>query len=86
MRRKPVGKHIVADPLICHGKLTFKGTRIMVDAVLELLEDDMDWDQIIYECGGSITKPAIAEAIRLAGRAMVDHGAAYLKRKKAAAV
>jgi uncharacterized protein (DUF433 family) len=27
--RTELGRHIVADPLICHGQPTFKGTRIM---------------------------------------------------------
>jgi uncharacterized protein (DUF433 family) len=31
-------RHIVADPNICHGKAVFRGTRIMVWQVLELLE------------------------------------------------
>lgn len=35
MKKLPV---IVADPLICHGKPTFKGTRLMVATILELLE------------------------------------------------
>jgi uncharacterized protein (DUF433 family) len=30
-------KHIIADPTICHGKPTFKGTRVMVWQVLEML-------------------------------------------------
>lgn len=29
----------MADPKICHGKPTFKGTRIMVWQVLEMLKD-----------------------------------------------
>jgi uncharacterized protein (DUF433 family) len=84
VRRKPIGRHIVADPLICHGKLTFKGTRILVSDVLELVADGMDWDEIIHECHDSITRPAIAEAIRLAGRAVTDHGARYLRKEPAA--
>lgn len=32
-----INKYIVADPQICHGKPTFKGTRIMVWQVLEML-------------------------------------------------
>jgi uncharacterized protein (DUF433 family) len=32
-------KHIIADPTICHGKPTFKGTRVMVWQVLEMLAD-----------------------------------------------
>ena len=36
-------KYITADPNICHGKPTFRGTRVMVWQVLEMLaraEDD----------------------------------------------
>lgn len=32
-------KHIIADPAICHGKPTFKGTRVMVWQVLEMLAE-----------------------------------------------
>lgn len=37
MKRIILNKYIVADPEICHGKPTFKGTRIMVWQVLEML-------------------------------------------------
>jgi len=30
-----VGRFIVADPAICHGQPTFRGTRILVEDVLE---------------------------------------------------
>jgi hypothetical protein len=33
-KRKELGQYIVADPEICHGQLTFKGTRILVSDVL----------------------------------------------------
>jgi len=36
--RIEINKHIVADSAICHGKPTFKGTRIMVWQVLEMLQ------------------------------------------------
>lgn len=32
-----VNKYIVADPAICHGKPTFKDSRVMVWQVLEML-------------------------------------------------
>jgi hypothetical protein len=32
-----------------------------------------NWDDIIKECHGRITRPAIAEAIWLAGRAIAEH-------------
>jgi uncharacterized protein (DUF433 family) len=69
MRRKTVGEYLVADPKICHGKVTFKGTRILVADVLDLVAQGMDWATIAEQCHGSITRQAIAEAIRLAGRA-----------------
>jgi uncharacterized protein (DUF433 family) len=69
MERIEFGQHIVADPDICHGQLTFKGTRLFVSDVLEMVAERMDWDRIIWECHGSISKEAIAEAIRLASEA-----------------
>ena len=30
-----IGRHIVTDPKICHGKPTFRGTRVLVADVLE---------------------------------------------------
>ena len=36
---KVFGDFIVADPKICHGKLTFRGTRVFVADVLEQVAD-----------------------------------------------
>lgn len=36
--RKDINAYIVADSEICHGQPTFKGTRIMVYIVLEMLQ------------------------------------------------
>ncbi len=71
MRRRTFGQYLVADPNICHGKLTFKGTRTFVEDVLEMVSKDMDWDEIIWEYGGSITREAIAEAVSLAGKTFI---------------
>jgi uncharacterized protein (DUF433 family) len=51
--------------------LTFKGTRLFVSDVLEMVAEGMEWDQIIRECHGRITRAAIAEAIRLASDALL---------------
>ena len=68
-----LGQYIVADPLICHGKPTFKGTRIMVWQVLNDVAKGKDWDFIAQrQWGGHISKEAIAEAVRLAGSAWLD--------------
>jgi len=68
-----LGKYIVADPKICHGKLTFRDTRIFVADVLEMVAEGMDWETIIYEWNGKITREAIAEAITLATKALLQH-------------
>ena len=80
MKTKRIGRYITADPKVCHGKLTFRGTRVLVSCVLELVAAGMDWDDIIKECHGSISRPAIAEAIRCAGRAIVEHADDFLER------
>jgi uncharacterized protein (DUF433 family) len=80
MKAKPVGRYLSADPKICHGQLTFRGTRLLVHDVLELVAAGMDWDDIIKECHGRIPRAAIAEAVRVAGRAIVEHASDFLER------
>ena len=65
MAPKNIGRFIVTDPAVCHGKPTFFGTRILVSDVLEQIADGMDWQSIIEEWHGSISKEAISEALRL---------------------
>ena len=72
-----IGRFIVADPSICHGKPTFRGTRILVADVLEQVAAGMHWDSIVEEWRGSIPKDAIAEAVRLASQAFLDHSRQY---------
>ena len=68
---KLLGRYIVADPKVCHGEPTFRGTRIMVSQVLEMLADGMAWETIIEQCHDSITKDAIAEAVKLPGEPLL---------------
>ncbi|MCC7352450.1 MAG: DUF433 domain-containing protein [Anaerolineae bacterium] len=84
MERKEFGRYVVADPRICHGKPTFRGTRIMVWQVLEMVAEGVDWDEIVRECHGSITKEAIAETISLAGRVFAKHAHEYVPEPEAA--
>lgn len=76
MKRVKLGQHIVADPEICHGAPTFVGTRIMVDQILEMVAAGTPWEEIIAEYGGAISRAAIAEAVRLAGRSFAEKNAA----------
>ncbi|MFL5245076.1 MAG: DUF433 domain-containing protein [Gemmataceae bacterium] len=77
---KEFGKYVVADPKICHGRITFRGTRIFVRDVLDMVAEDMNWDAIVYECHGFISKQAISEAVKLASQAFLDP-ATQSKRK-----
>lgn len=65
-RRLLLGCYIVADPKGCHGKPTFRGTRIMVADVLEMVASGMAWEAIIEEWNGHINDDAITEAVGLA--------------------
>lgn len=83
-RRKHLGRHIVADPAICHGKPTFIGTRIMVAEVLKQVARGVTWDSITAEWRGSVSKEAIAEAMELAQRIFEDHVAEYAQESRPA--
>jgi uncharacterized protein (DUF433 family) len=63
-KAKILGRYIVADPKICHGKPTFRGTRIFVSDVLDQVASGMAWETIIEDWHDSITKEAIAEAVK----------------------
>ncbi len=80
MRKKQptfLGRYIVADPEICHGKPTFLGTRIMVSQVLKQVAKGMSWRAISAEWRGAVSKEAIAEAMEIAQRTFEDHAAEY---------
>ena len=68
-----LGRYIVADPGICHGKPTFRGTRVLVSDVLEQVASGMAWETIIEEWNDSITREAIREAVQLASQALLRH-------------
>ncbi len=65
-KRVEIGQYIVADLAICHGKPTYKGSRVMVWQVLAMLERGESWDYIRESWPGLISDEAIAETIRLA--------------------
>jgi uncharacterized protein (DUF433 family) len=73
-----LGRYLVADPKVCHGKPTFRGTRIMVWQVLEQVASGVAWQTIVEEWEGKICPDAISEAVKLAGQAFHDHAAEYL--------
>ena len=73
VKQKVLGRYVVADPKICHGQMTFRGTRILVSDVLEQVASGLAWETIIEGWHNSITKAAIAEAVQLAREALVKH-------------
>jgi uncharacterized protein (DUF433 family) len=80
-KRKEFGNYIVADPEICSGQLTFKGTRILVSDVLHLLTKGWDWNRIAAAYDDHLGPEAIAEAIELARISLIEHTE---KRQRAA--
>ena len=75
---KLIGRYIVTDPKVCHGQPTFRGTRIMVRQVLEMVAGGMVWETIVEQCHNSITQEAIAEAVSLASKAFLEHAHEYM--------
>src|SRR2546429_1914066 len=61
-----LGRYIVADPNICHGKPTFRGTRILVADVLEQVAAGLAWETIIEEWRGRTTPQGLAASVPLA--------------------
>jgi uncharacterized protein (DUF433 family) len=80
-----LGRYIVADPMICHGKPTFKGTRVFVADVLADVERGLSWDFIVRRWGGGkISKAAVTEAVRLARGALLSEDGQLLSLPTAA--
>lgn len=65
MKRVVINKYIVADPEICHGKPTFKGSRVMVWQILEMLAAGESIEEIM-ENYPSLTRKQILAALDFA--------------------
>lgn len=57
--RIEINEHIVADTEICGGTPTFKGTRIMVSTVLELLGSGVTIEELMNDYYPQLTREAI---------------------------
>jgi len=76
-----LGQYIVADPLVCHGQPTFKGTRIMVWQVLDDVADGRSWDFICnVRWEGRVPLAGVAEAVKLAQAAWLQQRQAPARR------
>lgn len=79
-KRFEFGQFIVADPEICGGELTFKGTRIFVKDVLEMVAADVPWQQITENWFGRVSHEAIAEAVALAKTALLEKAESHQRQ------
>ena len=64
MAKRMIGRYIVADPEICHGQPTFRGTRILVADVMEQVAGGIAWETIVEGWRGDVSPDAISEARR----------------------
>jgi uncharacterized protein (DUF433 family) len=71
-QKKVFGRYIISDPNICHGKLTFKGTRVFVEDVLSMVAEGYSWDYIEEQWNGAVTKAAIKEAVMLSKDSLIE--------------
>src|SRR5258708_1784241 len=63
-----IGHFLVVDPRVCHGKLTFKGTRVPVEVALSFLAQGETIEEIL-EGWPEVKRVALEEAITLAAAA-----------------
>lgn len=67
-----VGEHLVIDPRVCHGELTFRGTRVPAETILRYLADGFSL-AYVRKSWPEVSAEAIQEAIRLASEQLVRH-------------
>lgn len=65
--RTEINEYIVVDSEICHGKPTFKGTRVMVSDILWMLKEGANIQEIL-EAYPSITENHVKAALEFAAK------------------
>jgi uncharacterized protein (DUF433 family) len=67
-----VGDHLVVDPRVCHGELTFRGTRVPVETILGYL---VKGHSLAYlrKSWPEVSAAAIQEAVNLASHRLIEH-------------
>jgi uncharacterized protein (DUF433 family) len=71
MARLEIGKYLATDTRVCGGRLIFRGTRILVADVLELLAAGYAASEIARQYRDKITVAAVREAVQLTSRGVV---------------
>ena len=66
-QRVELSKYIVADPHICHGQPTFKGTRKIVHLIVRSFRSGWTIDELAFN--HELPREAIIEALEMASEA-----------------
>jgi uncharacterized protein (DUF433 family) len=64
----PMGNYVVRAKGVCGGRPTFKYTRIQISGTLDRIAAGEEIDAIVEGYGGRVSKEAILEAMRIAGK------------------
>ena len=67
-----IGKHLLVDPRVCHGQMTFGGTRVPVETILVYLATGHSLEYL-RNSWPQVSAEAIEEAVRLACDLFLDH-------------
>ena len=78
--RIDINEFIVADSEICGGIPTFKGTRVMVWQVMELMGAGIAIDNILKDYFPQLTKPAIFSVMTYASKLIGEEKDALLQK------
>ena len=73
-----VGEFLTVDPRVCHGELTFRGTRVPVETILLYLAEGHSLSYV-RQSWPEVSAPAIQEAVKLAAHVLARRyrGAAH---------
>jgi uncharacterized protein (DUF433 family) len=67
-----VGEHLIVDPRVCHGELTFRGTRVPVATILGYLAKGFSL-AYLRKSWPEVSSEAIQEAVSLASDHLIQH-------------
>src|SRR5262249_52148045 len=68
---RELGKYIIANPRICHGEPTFKGTRKLVRDCIEMAAKGLTIDELASRA--NLPREAIVEALHFAADVLQRH-------------
>jgi uncharacterized protein (DUF433 family) len=67
-----VGEYLVVDPRVCHGELTFRGTRVPVETILRYLGNGYSL-AYLRKSWPEVSSEAIQEAVNFASEQLIQH-------------